>query len=84
LPENVAVQIEKIWPVPDIFTFLCEAGKVSEKERYRVFNMGIGMVLIIDQNHLSRVDEALKSLGEKYYLIGQVTEKRGKERVKIK
>jgi phosphoribosylformylglycinamidine cyclo-ligase len=78
------VQIERIWPVPEIFNFLCEAGKVDKKERYRVFNMGIGMILIIGQKDLSRVEGALNSLDEKYYLIGQVTERKGKEQIKIK
>lgn len=84
LPDNAAAQVERIWPVPEIFTFLCEAGNVGKKERYRVFNMGIGMVIIIDQKDLSKVEKILNSLKEKYYLIGQVTEKKGKEQIKIK
>ncbi|MCK5056235.1 MAG: phosphoribosylformylglycinamidine cyclo-ligase [Candidatus Aminicenantes bacterium] len=84
LPGGMGVQIERIWPVPEIFNFLCEAGKVGKKERYRVFNMGIGMVLIIAQNNLTKVEGILNSLHEKYYLIGQVIEGKGKEQVKIK
>ncbi|MCK4763688.1 MAG: phosphoribosylformylglycinamidine cyclo-ligase [Candidatus Aminicenantes bacterium] len=83
LPENTAVQVERIWPVPEIFNFLCDAGKVGEQERYRVFNMGIGMVLIIDSEDLSKVEKTLNSLDEKYYLIGQVVEKKGKAQIKI-
>jgi len=84
LPGDMGVQIERIWPVPEIFNFLCEAGKVGKKERYRVFNMGIGMVLIIAQNNLTKVEGILNSLHEKYFLIGQVIEGKGKEKVKIK
>jgi phosphoribosylformylglycinamidine cyclo-ligase len=84
LPGDMGVQIERIWPVPEIFNFLCEAGKVGKKERYRVFNMGIGMVLIIAQNNLTKVEGILNSLHEKYYLIGQVIEGKVKEQVKIK
>jgi phosphoribosylformylglycinamidine cyclo-ligase len=84
LPETAGVQIERIWPVPEIFNFLCEAGKVGKRERYRVFNMGIGMIVIIDQEDLSKVEGILNSLNEKYYLIGQVTERKGKEQIKIK
>ncbi len=84
LPENLTAQVERIWPLPEIFNFLCEVGKVSKNERYRVFNMGIGMILVIDQNHLSKVEEVLYTLEEKYYLIGQVIDRKGKERVKIK
>ena len=44
------------WPVPPLFSFLVQAGSVSEAERYRVFNMGIGMVLVIEPKRLSRVE----------------------------
>jgi len=84
LPENVAVQIERIWPVPAIFDFLCEKGNVSEEERYRVFNMGIGMVLVIDRSNLSSVEQCLKDMNEGYYLMGQVIAKKGKKQVIIK
>lgn len=84
LPETAAVHIERTWPVPEIFNFLCQAGNVGMKERYRVFNMGIGMVLIIARNSLAKVEEILNSLHEEYYLIGQVTERKGKEQIKIK
>jgi phosphoribosylformylglycinamidine cyclo-ligase len=83
LPNHVSVQIERVWPVPEIFNFLCEQGKISKQERFRVFNMGIGMVLIIDKNNLSKVEEVLDSLDEPCYLMGQVVEKKGKERIKI-
>ena len=84
LPPEVAVAIEKTWPVPPVFTFLAESGKVPEKERYRVFNMGIGMVLVIGRENLTRTEELLQAAGEKFYLIGQVKEKTGHEQVIIK
>ncbi len=84
LPNDVAVQVERIWPVPEIFNFLCEKGNISMEERYRVFNMGIGMVLIIDKSHLSRIEEILNGLEEKYFLMGQVVEKKGNNKVIIK
>jgi phosphoribosylformylglycinamidine cyclo-ligase len=84
LPDQVSVKIERVWPVPEIFNFLCERGKISKHERYRVFNMGIGMVLIVDKNNLSKVEEVLDSLNEPCYLIGQVVEKKGKASVIIK
>lgn len=84
LPEETAVVIEKTWPVPPLFSFLVQAGSVSEAERYRVFNMGIGMVLVIEPRNLSRVESALNKMGEDFYLIGQVTENKGGARVRIK
>jgi phosphoribosylformylglycinamidine cyclo-ligase len=84
LPAAAAVVLEKTWPVPPLFSFLVQAGNISEQERYRVFNMGIGMVLVIEPKHLSRVESILKKENEDFYLIGQVTENKGKERVCIK
>ncbi|MCP5102379.1 MAG: phosphoribosylformylglycinamidine cyclo-ligase [bacterium] len=84
LPDNVSVLIERIWPIPEIFTFLCEEGNVSIDERYRVFNMGIGMVLIIEKNHLSGVEKILDGMNEKYHLIGQVEQKKGNKKIVIK
>jgi len=83
LPQNVSVQIERVWPVPEIFNFLCEQGKISKEERFRVFNMGIGMVLIIDKNNLSKVEEVLDSFDEPCYLMGQVVKKKSKGSVII-
>ena len=84
LPDAVSAVIEKSWPVPPLFSFLVQAGNVSEAERYRVFNMGIGMVLVIDPKRLSRVESVLNKEHEEFYLIGQVTDNKGGARVRIK
>jgi phosphoribosylformylglycinamidine cyclo-ligase len=83
LPDHLGVRIERVWPVPEIFHFLCQKGNVDEQERYRVFNMGIGMVLIINKNNLSNVEQILDDLGEVYYLMGQVVANSGKQQIKI-
>ncbi len=83
LPENVGVSIQRIWPIPDIFTFMCESGKVREEEAFRVFNMGIGMIMFIDQKKLSQVESVLKGMNEPYYLIGQVENRKGGRQVII-
>ncbi len=83
LPAGTGVVIERTWPVPPLFAFLVQAGSVSAGERYRVFNMGIGMVLVIEPKKLSRVEAVLEQMGEGHFLIGQVTEHRGGARVRI-
>ena len=83
LPEGLVAQVERIWPVPPLFQFLIKAGKVTLKEQFRVFNMGIGMVLIIDKKNLTRVEKALNGVEEKYFLIGQIRPGKGKSRVEI-
>jgi phosphoribosylaminoimidazole (AIR) synthetase len=84
LPEGLGARIERIWPVPDIFNYLVSAGKIDFYERYRVFNMGIGMVLIIGRESLRKCEELLNGLKEDYFLIGQIEKNdRSGERVRI-
>jgi len=83
LPDGLGVRIERTWKVPDIFNFLIEKGRVKKSEQYRVFNMGIGMILIINREDLSKTEKILKSINEKYYLIGQVNEYKKGDRVSI-
>ncbi len=84
LPEHISVTMEKSWPTPPLFEWLCREGGVSERESFRVFNMGIGMVLFIARENLSAVDEILRDLGEANYLIGQAVAAGNGERVIIR
>ena len=60
LPEGVAARINlDAWDVPPIFRLLQERGRVEEAEMYRVFNMGIGMVLVVAPDALATVQAAV-------------------------
>lgn len=49
LPDNVTLKIKKgSWPVPNVFKQLQKVGAVSEDEMFRVFNMGLGMIVVTD------------------------------------
>lgn len=48
LPENLTMRIDQEWKPPDIFGTIQEYGGISDEEMYRVFNMGIGVVIVID------------------------------------
>lgn len=63
------------WPVPEIFTYLQSVGAVSEQEMYTVFNMGIGMVLVVDKAMANRV---LRHLNRTVaaYIIGEITDRK--------
>jgi len=52
-------------------------GNVDEKEMYRVFNMGLGMVIIIDKVDFSFASKLLSEVGEELLEIGVVTEGNG-------
>ena len=66
------------WPVPKIFTFLQKKGPVEEDEMFRVFNMGIGFVLIVAEDFSDSIVKKLESYGEKVYKIGKITAGKGK------
>ncbi|MEN6376024.1 MAG: phosphoribosylformylglycinamidine cyclo-ligase [Smithella sp.] len=66
------------WEIPPIFQVMKEIGQVDEKEMFRVFNMGIGMMIVVPEKESEEVAHRLEVLGEKAYIIGAV-EKREKE-----
>jgi phosphoribosylformylglycinamidine cyclo-ligase len=70
------------WDVPQIFTIIREKGNIDEQEMFRVFNMGIGMMVVVPERELTEILEHLENLGERAYPIG-VIEKRdaGQEQV---
>ncbi len=61
------------WKIPAIFEFLQEKGNISPKEMCRTFNMGIGIVVIIDEDILDDVMQQLIALGETPYHMGEIT-----------
>jgi phosphoribosylformylglycinamidine cyclo-ligase len=61
------------WPVPPIFKFIQDKGKMDPQEMYRTFNMGIGMVVIVDDHLIEDVMSQLTALGETPFLIGEIT-----------
>jgi len=60
------------WKIPPIFEFLKDKGNVSPREMCRTFNMGIGMVVIVDDDILEDAMQQLIALGETPYHIGEI------------
>lgn len=79
IPEGLAVRIAKgSWPVPGIFRRIEAKGRIGEREMYRTFNMGIGMVLVLSPGEASRTLSRFARLGQKAWIIGEVVKgKRG-------
>jgi phosphoribosylformylglycinamidine cyclo-ligase len=83
LPAPCCTTIRKnAWEVPPIFKVIREMGKIEEQEMFRVFNMGIGMIVIVSEKELPDVMERLEMLGEKAYVLGGV-ELRGADRPQV-
>lgn len=79
LPKDCDAAIKKSrWPVPKIFTFLQKRGPVGEREMFRVFNMGIGFVLIVAEDFAESITKKLTKYGEHVYKIGRITSGTGK------
>ena len=82
LPPNCCAAIRKgTWEIPPIFPFLQEKGDVDEAEMYHVFNMGVGMVLVLPPNQIDTAIALLQASGESPFLIGEIT--RGEKGVQI-
>ena len=81
LPDGCGVKIQKrSWPKPSVFDVMQHIGNVDKNEMYRTFNMGIGMVFIVDPSNIDTVKNALNNLTE-VYEIGTV--EKGKKEVSI-
>ena len=79
LPANCDAVIEtKSWRVPRIFEVLKENGKIDSREMYQVFNMGIGMVVVISERDAERAARMLKAKR-----IGQIARGNGAVRLKF-
>ena len=79
LPNNCKATIEKgSWPIQSIFNFLQEKANISDKEMFRTFNCGIGMLLIVNEEDVNDILFKINSIGERAYVIGHI-EKRNLE-----
>jgi len=78
LPAKLGAVIRKdSWKVPRIFRMIQQRGNVSEHEMYRVFNMGIGLVMVVDDKLCDDAVAVLKKSREKAFIIGEVTKAEG-------
>ncbi|BAM46566.1 phosphoribosylformylglycinamidine cyclo-ligase [Amphibacillus xylanus] len=65
------------WEIPEILTFLQTQADLSIQAALGVFNMGIGMVVVVAQDEVDQALEALQACDSLAYLIGEVTDKSG-------
>jgi phosphoribosylformylglycinamidine cyclo-ligase len=84
LPRHCDVLIRKgTWDVPPIFQLIQAKGSVPEDELYQVFNMGIGMVVIVASDQAEEVVKFIRRQKQKTWLIGQVVVGKGEARVSL-
>jgi phosphoribosylformylglycinamidine cyclo-ligase len=79
LPAGCAVELRRAaWEVPPVFRFLATAGGVDDTEMFRVFNMGVGMVVICAPDKADEVLRRMADAGEQPFALGTVTAGDGK------
>ncbi|HRP95176.1 MAG TPA: phosphoribosylformylglycinamidine cyclo-ligase [Rhodocyclaceae bacterium] len=73
LREELAARIDAAsWTMPPLFQWLREAGNVADDEMYRVFNCGIGMVVVVGAEHADDAANRLAQAGETVHRIGEI------------
>ena len=72
LPDGIRARIRKTaFDVPPVFSWIMREGGVAEQEMYGTFNMGLGMVLAVREADAERTLEAIRTAGERPYLLGE-------------
>ncbi len=72
LPEGIHAMIKQnSYEIPPIFGMLSKDGNIEEKIMYNTYNMGLGMVIAVDQTEADKAIALLQEAGEKAYLVGE-------------
>ncbi len=78
LTPEMGIEIkEGSWEILPVFKFLEKAGEVDHREMFNIFNMGVGMVIALDEADAQKAIEILEKWGEKASVIGKITDKAG-------
>jgi phosphoribosylformylglycinamidine cyclo-ligase len=85
LLENQSVEIvENSWEKPPVFNFLEKLGNIPHREMFNIFNMGIGMILVVSPENAHATLEILKHCGEKAFEIGKVVKNEKNSHIRIR
>ncbi|MDW0109533.1 phosphoribosylformylglycinamidine cyclo-ligase [Sporosarcina aquimarina] len=78
MPESLGVEIESgTWEIPPIFKFLEQKGSIPREDMYNIFNMGIGMALVVKEDAVDALIAFFEKHGEQAYRIGRVVNEPG-------
>ena len=77
LPDHVTALLRKAaWEMPPLFHWLQQQGNVTDAEMARVFNCGIGMVIVVSSEYVDAAMDYLRATGEIVWLIGEIVPRR--------
>ena len=75
IPKGLGINIEKnSWEKPAIFKMIESFNTVDDRELHKSFNMGIGLVLIVDKENANRIVDYINTTDEKAYIVGEVVD----------
>lgn len=75
LPDNVDAKIKLgSWDILPIFKLMKEKGNITEKEMFSTFNMGIGMMLVVNRDDAEKSLDILRAEGQDVEIIGEIVE----------
>jgi phosphoribosylformylglycinamidine cyclo-ligase len=85
LPKGLKAVIDThSWKPQPIFSFLAEKGNVPRNEMFRTFNMGIGLMVIVERTEVEDICCQFQALGETPYVIGEISPRHdGEEAVEL-
>ena len=85
IPKNLSVEIDsESWQMPPIFEWLKSDGNILQHDMYRIFNCGIGLVLIVNEVDVDPIMKEISLNDLNSFIIGRVMEKNQKESVVIR
>jgi phosphoribosylformylglycinamidine cyclo-ligase len=71
-PPGIGATIDRgSWPTPPVFTWLQQLGEVDDDEMYRVFNMGVGLTLVVSPYYAESIRQQLATCGHESWMIGR-------------
>lgn len=80
LPDSLKAEIEiGSWEVPAVFRWLKKAGGVENAEFARTWNVGLGMVVVVEESKVEEVFKGLEGAGERAWVVGKLAEKKTEE-----
>ena len=82
IPSGLCAEINiNSWDLPFIFKWLQENGEINDDDMFRVFNCGIGMVLVVKENQANEISKKITSMNFENFIIGKITEKQNNKSV---
>ena len=73
VPKGLSMEIDwNSWELPPVFQLIKETGEIDEEEMRSAFNLGIGLIAIVNENEADKLIEAASSINEKAILIGKI------------